>query len=112
MGWSRTPVYRKVSEVQILSPPPRNMKIFICCSKHFYHKIPPIKQALENQEHIITLPNSYDDPMREEQLKSEAEKSKYVYWKTNMIRTQETKIRDNDAILVLNFEKNGQLNYI
>lgn len=88
------------------------MKIFICCSKHFYHKIPPIKETLEKQGHIITLPNSYNDPMKEEQLKSGAEKSEYVSWKANMIRTQETKIRNNDAILVLNFEKNGQPNYI
>lgn len=29
-----------------------------------------------------------------------------------MIRLQEEKVRGNDAVLVLNFEKNGQKNYI
>lgn len=88
------------------------MKIFICCSKHFYRKIPPIKEALEKQRHIIALPNSYDEPMKEEQLKISAENSEYISWKANIIKAQETKIRDNDAILVLNFEKNGQPDYI
>ena len=33
-------------------------------------------------------------------------------WKAKMIRLSEKKVKDIDAILVLNFEKNGQSNYI
>lgn len=33
-------------------------------------------------------------------------------WKASMLRLQIKKIKNNDAILVLNFEKNGQQNYI
>lgn len=87
------------------------MKIFICCSKHFYSKIPEIKEKLEKSGYTITLPNSYDEPLQEERLKKE-NKDKHVAWKANMIRAQESKVRANDSILVLNYEKNGQANYI
>jgi len=33
-------------------------------------------------------------------------------WKASMLRLQAKKIQANDAILVLNFEKNGQPHYI
>ncbi|MBU3913763.1 MAG: hypothetical protein KKB21_00995 [Nanoarchaeota archaeon] len=87
------------------------MKIFICSSKHNYYKIAPIKEALEKLGHSITLPNSYDEPMKEEDMKliSNEEHSK---WKSAMIKKQREKINVNDAILVLNFDKNGQENYI
>lgn len=87
------------------------MKIFICCSKHFYHKIPPIKESLERAGHIITPPNSYDAPFKEEEMK-QASKDAHINWKSNMMRQQEPKVRANDAILVLNFDKNDQKNYI
>lgn len=39
------------------------MKIFICASKHNYGHVAKIKKELENMGHIITVPNSYDEPM-------------------------------------------------
>jgi len=87
------------------------MNIFICCSKHFYAQIPPIKEALEKQGHRITPPNSYDVPFKEEEMKKLG-LEEHVRWKAGMIRLQEEKVRANDAILVLNFEKNGQKNYV
>ncbi len=87
------------------------MKIFICCSKYIYSKIPEVKRALEEAGHIITLPNSYDDPLKEEDIKKEG-KEVHSKWKGDMLRLQEQKIRDNDALLILNLEKNGQENYI
>lgn len=36
----------------------------------------------------------------------------HAEWKGKMIRLQTTKVKQNDAILVLNFEKNSQPNYI
>jgi len=87
------------------------MKIFICCSKHFYKQVPPIKRELENAGHVITLPNSYDAPLREEEMKKVGSRE-HADWKAKMIRLQAEKIEANDAILVLNFEKNGQQNYI
>ncbi len=45
------------------------MKIFICCSKHIYDRVAPIKEALEKAGHTIMLPNSYDEPFKEEEMK-------------------------------------------
>ena len=87
------------------------MKIFICCSKHFYHKIQPIKAELEKNNHVITLPNSYDAPFKEEEMKLQS-KDAHIAWKSSMLRQQAQKVSANDAILVLNFEKNGQKNYV
>ncbi len=87
------------------------MKIFICCSKHFYHKVDPIKKALEEMGHEITVPNSFDAPFKEEEMKKSG-KDLHAKWKSEMIKKQETKIKINDAILVLNFDKPGEPNYI
>jgi len=87
------------------------MKIFICASKHNYDKVAPVKARLEAMGHIITPPNSYDEPMKEEEMKvisAEAHRK----WKADMIKLQDAKVKSNDAILVLNYEKNGQPNYI
>jgi hypothetical protein len=87
------------------------MKIFICSSKHFYHKIPPIRDELEKAGHELTMPNSYEHPMKEEELK-QMDKDEHIRWKQKMMLNHEVKVKANDAILVLNFEKNGQPNYI
>jgi hypothetical protein len=87
------------------------MKIFICCSKHLYDKIPKIKEDLEKAGHIITLPNSYNQPLKEEDMKKVG-KEEHAKWKGEMLRLQEEKIKGVDALLILNFEKNNQLNYI
>lgn len=87
------------------------MKIFIVCSKHFYNKIPEIKKELENAGHKIILPNSYKEPFKEENLKK-LSKREHIVWKQKMMKLQEPKIKSNDAILVLNLEKNNIPNYI
>ncbi len=87
------------------------MRIFICASKHLYHKIYPIKDELEKMGHKITLPNSFDEPMKEEKMKKISNKD-HADWKAQMIRLQKEKVIKNDAVLVLNFDKNGIKNYI
>jgi hypothetical protein len=87
------------------------MRIFIVCSKHFYHLVPPIKETLEKVGHIITVPNSYDEPFKEEDMKKLGAEEHRI-WKADMIHLQLRKVEDNDAVLALNFEKNGQKNYI
>ncbi|MEK6918473.1 MAG: hypothetical protein AABW73_00360 [Nanoarchaeota archaeon] len=87
------------------------MKIFICSSKHFYNKVPPIKNELEQAGHIITLPNSYGNPMKEEEVKKN-NPGEHSKWKGEMLRLQVKKIINNDAILVLNFDKSGNKNYV
>jgi len=87
------------------------MKLFVICSKHFYDRVPPIKEELERLGHEVTLPNSYDAPFKEEEMKLEG-KEAHAEWKGAMMKKQIPKIEANDAVLALNFEKKGQQNYI
>ena len=87
------------------------MKIYICASKHNYHRIAEIKEALEAKGHKITLPNFYEDPMTEEAIKLKGG-GIHKEWKAECLRMQQQKVINNDVMLVLNYEKQGQPNYI
>ena len=87
------------------------MKIFIICSKKFYDQIPSIQDALEVKGHTITLPNCYDDPGTEERY-IQMGGAEHAKFKAEMIRHSEDVISVNDAVLVLNFTKNGIANYL
>ena len=87
------------------------MKIFLICSKVFYDRIPPIQAELEKAGHVITLPNCYDDPGTEARYREMGDQA-HAKWKASMLRHSQDVIHSNDAVLVLNFEKNGQENYI
>jgi len=87
------------------------MKIFIICSKKFYEKVPAIQSTLEKAGHKITLPNCFDDPGTEERVRKIGKKE-HSLWKSEKIRHSEEVIGNNDAVLVLNFNKNGLENYI
>lgn len=87
------------------------MKVFICCSKHFYNKIPLIKEELIKKGHKITLPNSFEDPFKEEEMKN-ISKEQHIEFKQKMMKLHKPKIKNNQAILVLNLEKKGIPNYI
>lgn len=87
------------------------MKIFIICSKNFYNKIPEIKSYLESKGNVITLPNCFEDPGTESRYRDLGNKE-HSTWKASMIKHSESVIKENDAVLVLNFEKHGIENYI
>ena len=87
------------------------IKIFICASKHFYDKVPAIKLALEAQGNVVHLPNGFDNPALEAKLHSKSPEE-HSLWKAGMLRKDKKIISQNDAILVLNFEKHGIQNYI
>ncbi|HEY8109125.1 MAG TPA: hypothetical protein VIF43_03895 [Patescibacteria group bacterium] len=87
------------------------MKVFICCSRSFYSKVGAIRKALEESGHQVTLPNSFDDPGREDGLKA-GNPERHAAWKAEMLREQERKVRANDAILVINEAKGDQENYV
>ena len=87
------------------------MKLFLICSKAFYGAIPPIQKELEAAGHTVTLPNCYDDPGTEARYREMGDKE-HAEWKAGMLRHSQEVIENNDAVLVLNFEKNGQPNYI
>lgn len=87
------------------------MKIFIICSKRFYDKIPKIKEDLEGLGHNITLPNCYDNPETEDNYRKMGGEE-HALWKADMFRHSIDVIDANDAVLVLNFEKNKIKNYV
>jgi len=87
------------------------MKIFIACSKYHYDKIKEIKKELEKAGHEITLPNSFDDPLKELRLLEE-DKTAHSEWVAKAWDESEKKIKENDAVFVVNLEKNGNQNYV
>ena len=85
------------------------MKIFIVCSKAFYNRIPYYQDKLISLGHEIILPNCYENPETESLYRNT---DKHATWKAQMIKQSEQKIKNIDAILTLNFDKNGVDNYI
>lgn len=86
-----------------------NMKILLVCSKTFYNKLNHFKKELENLGHEVFMPNCYDAPETEAKYRGTSE---HATWKARMIKHSEEVIDKMDAILVLNYDKNGQKNYI
>jgi hypothetical protein len=87
------------------------MKIFIICSKHFYDKVPAIKQSLEELGHDVTPPSHHDDPGTEARYRDQGTEI-HSKWVAEMIRLSTRIIEKHDAVFVLNFEKHGIKNYI
>ena len=91
------------------------MKILIICSKQFYGSIEEIKKELEKKNILVSLPNCYDDPEMEEKMWTLGE-NEHQKFKAKMYKQSEEIIKNMDAVLVLNYdkEKNGEIykNYI
>lgn len=87
------------------------MKIFVTASKQFYPKVMEVKEELEKAGHVVTPPNGFDTPDAEVKVKTLSPEA-HRKWKAGMIRTDGKIVAANDAILVLNFEKHSQPNYI
>jgi len=80
------------------------MKILIICSKAFYKDIAPIKQKLEEMGHTI-------EPDAEKKSWALGEKE-HSEFKARMFRMSAERIAEMDAVLTLNFDKNGKKDYI
>ncbi len=87
------------------------MKILIICSKAFYKDIETIKKELEKNGHIVELPNSYYEPDAESKSWNLG-KEEHAKFKARMFKMSEERIATMDAVLTLNFDKNGKKNYI
>lgn len=85
-------------------------KIFIACSKHFYDRIPKIKQELELMGYETILPNFYDTPMVEEEIKENSSKEEHIEFCKKSYLESQRKAKESDAILVLNFEREKEIN--
>ena len=80
------------------------MKLFIMCSKQFYPRIEAIKKELEKRDIEVYLPNCYDDPTTESRTWSLG-KEEHQKFKAKMFKLSEEKIKNMDAVLVLNYDK-------
>lgn len=91
------------------------MKVLIICSKQFYPKIEKIKEKLERNNIEVFLPNCYNEPETEEKMWDLGKKA-HQEFKAKMYKQSENTIKNMDAVLVLNYdkEKNGKIykNYI
>ena len=85
------------------------MKILLICSKVFYDKLSFFKQELEKMNHEVFMPNCWDCPETEAKYRGTPEHAKF---KAKMFKQSEETIKQMDAVLVLNYDKNGQKNYI
>lgn len=91
------------------------MRIFIICSKAFYNEIEPIKSKLEEMGHEIELPNTYYDKDSNTNAEDEAwklGKAAHAEFKARMFKMSAERVGKMDAVLALNFDKNGKKNYI
>ncbi len=80
------------------------MKVLIVCSTSFYSKIPPIKEKLEKNGHVVKLPNCYEEPVTNEDNKKMTE-DEYIAFFQRMYHQSRKSIGEVDAILVLNYSK-------
>ena len=87
------------------------MKIFIICSKRFYPRVLKIKSQLENNKHVVELPNSFDNPEKENEIRNMGIET-HSKWKGEMFKHSIEVIQNCDAVLVLNFDKGDYKNYI
>ena len=83
------------------------MKLLIICSTHFYDKLADIKKYLEKEEIEVVVPNEFGEV--EPTLATEEE---YKAFYKEMYYMSRNKIKNVDAVLVLNFTKKGITNYI
>lgn len=77
----------------------------------FYGQIPAIEKKLKGMGHVIVLPNCYDNPGTEDRYRKLG-KNEHAAWKKTMLEHSANVIKDVDAVLVLNYEKNGTANYV
>lgn len=87
------------------------MKLLIICSKAFYKDIEPIKEKLEQMGHTVELPNTYYENDAEKKSWELGDKA-HSEFKAKMFRMSKDRIATMDAVLTLNFDKNGKKNYI
>ena len=91
------------------------MKVLVICSKKFYSKIEEVKKELEKRSIEVFLPNCYDDPTAEQKA-WDLGVEEHQKFKEAMYKQSEEIIREADAVLVLNLdkEKDGEIlkNYI
>lgn len=84
-------------------------KILICGSMRFYKEMAEWKQKLEQQGYEVETPTLFDfHKIRDE----ENDLERFEEVKRTESAKHFNKVMDTDALLVLNFDKDGRKNYI
>ena len=86
-------------------------KIFLICSKAFYSRLASAKAHLEAAGWEVYQPFTHDRPEAESEWYA-AGPEEHSRMKSELFRRSRERIKRMDAVLVLNFEKNGAANYI
>ncbi len=84
------------------------MKICICCSLSFVDEVNKVAEELKSLGHEVLLPNGVINRLAE-QADFDPVQSKID---TDSCHKHADKIRESDAILVCNYDKNSIANYI
>ena len=88
------------------------MKIAVCSSMKFAKEMIDLKNQLEEFGHNVILPNKtemYAEGSLTPETNKESAENKI---KDNLFKTYFKKIKNSDAILVVNLEKNSVPNYV
>lgn len=85
------------------------MKIMFVSSKYAYPYIAALKEEFEKHNIETVLPNSYYNQFEEDEYRGSEQ---HASWKAAKFKESEEKIKNVDAVLVVNMEKNGVPNYI
>lgn len=90
------------------------MKITICGSVKFIGEMKNIKAMLEEQGHKILLPLSAETNQGKAFWKNlkDGDINKFVSLHGDYMKKHFENIESSDAILVLNYDKDGKINYI
>ena len=80
------------------------MKIMICCSTTFYDRVEEISNKLISKGYSVIYPNGYLENNFE--LDENVSDEEYSSFFRNMYQESIDKIKEIDAILVLNYDKN------
>jgi hypothetical protein len=84
------------------------MKITICGSMRFFREMKSAKEKLEKQGIEVLTPPLLDF----HEYKKELGEKKYFEMKKNFTMQHFERIQKSDAILVLNYDKDGKKNYL
>lgn len=84
------------------------MKITVCGSMYFAREMLEVKSSLEKMGHTVSVPSDTHDCIENPDLNMSLEHC----LKTNVQKECFDNVIKNDAILVLNYDKNGVKNYI
>ena len=89
------------------------MKIFICASMYFAKEMLDIKKKLKEMGHIAEVPCDTQDFVSKPEMTTDNHEENYKWCIDNdIIRKCFNSIAESDAVLLLNYPKNGLNGYV